>query len=86
MNQTSLSAFEAFKPQIPSDHKLILEVLSFNSNLTYREISSKLRWEHVKCARRMSELVRLEKVKISGVRICSIGKRSCSVYVLNNEK
>ena len=84
MQQTSLTAYEAFKPQIPSDHKQILEVLSFNSDLTYREISAKLRWEHVKCARRMSELVRLEKVKITGTKICPIGKRSCSIYALNN--
>jgi len=86
--KTSLEAYELFKPKIPNDHEAILAVLSVNSDLTYKEIGKLLRWTQFdpnKVSRRMAELVRADKVEISGTRICSIGKRTCSTYRLAKE-
>ena len=79
---TSLEAYEKVKPKIPSDHSLILSVLDAESGLTFREIAKKLNWfEPIKVSRRMSELVRDNKVKILETRICSIAKSRCNSYV-----
>lgn len=39
---TSLEAYEAMKPKIPTDHSLILSVLDKKKGLTYKEIGQRV--------------------------------------------
>jgi len=83
MQQTSLLAYELMQPKIPTDQNSILSVLEFNSNLTYHEIAALLRFRNPnKVSRRIPELIRLNKVEISGTKICPIAKSVCSMYKL----
>lgn len=80
--QTSLEAYENIKPKIKGDQLQILSVLDPENGLTFREIAKKLHWlEPIKVSRRMSELVRQNKVEIKETRICSISKSRCSSYI-----
>jgi len=86
MQQTSLTAYSLMQPKIPKDQDCIIEVLGFNSNLTYHEIADLLRWRNPnKVSRRIPELIRLNKVEISGTKICPIAKSVCSMYKLKNQ-
>lgn len=50
---------------------------------TYLELSNFIGFVNPnKVARRMSELVRLNKVKVTGTKICTIGKNKCRTYSL----
>lgn len=99
MKATSIEAFNNMKPNIPTDHKLILSVLN-DVPATYKEIGYKVykklllsdrfntqkkayawKYDPNKVSRRMIELVRLEKAKIDGVRICTLAKSKCSTYI-----
>ncbi len=82
--QTSLLAYQNFTAEKKQkDHDAICGALVVNSDLTYRQIDKDLRWnDHVKVARRMSELVLAGKVEISGRKICPIAKSTCSMYKL----
>lgn len=98
MNQkTSLEACKNMQPKIPSDHELILAVLSYEKDSTYHEIAKAVRlklyneknifraqaWINPnKVSRRLPELVRLEKIIESEVRECSIVKSKCKTYLL----
>ena len=97
MNTNSLEAYENMKPKIPTDHELILSVLS-DEPLTYKEIGYKVykklllngetrlkafAWKHDpnKVSRRTKELLRMEKIKIKETRKCTIAGSKCYAYI-----
>jgi len=95
--KTSLEAFKNMQPKIPNDHQVILSMMSENQPMTYSEISKAIKenalsnkdtvkyykWSNpVKVMRRLSELVRLEKVEKCEPRICTIAKSKCTTYKL----
>ena len=101
VSETSRQAYKNMQPKIPSDHELILAVLSDEKEMTYNEISKAVRlklyydkktfeaqaWINPnKVSRRLPELVRLEKIIESEVRECSIAKSKCKTYLLPKAK
>lgn len=80
---TSLEAYQKKKPTIKTDHDKILSVMSKTKDLTYNEIAWRLGWFNPnKASRRMSELLRLGKIKVSQIRKCTKAKSHCKSYVL----
>lgn len=95
MKATSLEAYETMKPKIPTDHAIIMSVLT-NTPMTYKEIGVKIRVKLIserkttelqgwfdpnKVSRRMSELVELKKVEVCPSRICTVAKSNCTTYI-----
>lgn len=87
--------------KIPTDHELILAVLSEEKDMTYNEISKAIRlsfyankntfdalaWTNPnKVSRRMKELLMDKKVILGEVRECSIVKSKCKTYLLTKGK
>lgn len=100
METTSLEAYKNMKPKIPTDHELILAVLSDEKEMTYNEIAKEVRislyaqnktlqlqsWINPnKVSRRMKELVNKKKVMVSEPRLCTIVKSRCKTYLLNTK-
>lgn len=85
VSQTSKEAYLNKKPTISSDQEKILSKMDENKGFTYNELSDMLGWTNPnKVSRRMSELVRKNKVKIKEVRKCNIAKSNCNSYVKIN--
>lgn len=84
MKTTSLEAHQTSLTFKEKHHKKILNTLAnFKTALTYKEIAFYGSFENpVAVARRMSELVRLGKVKALEARKCAIAKRKCTQYEL----
>ena len=85
MKVTSLEAYKNMQPKIPTDHQRILNILKSYSDLTYCEIADKLRFSNPnKISRRLPELVRLDKIEITGTKICPIAKSNCTTYKIKD--
>lgn len=85
MKNTSLEAKEKSKGFKSKHHKRILSVLALTDNpLTYKQIATLGSFKNpVSVARRMSELVKADRVEIDGQVICPIAKTRCSSYVIS---
>jgi len=83
MKATSLEAYTNMQPKIKTDQDKILSVLG-KEPLTYNEIAWRLGWFNPnKVSRRLPELLRLNKVRLVGVKKCSKAKSNCSAYIKN---
>jgi UDP-N-acetylenolpyruvoylglucosamine reductase len=81
VKSTSREALLAKQDTKETDYNYILNSLSLSNGKTYLEIAFSLNWSNPnKVSKRMCELVRLKKVIELEPRICSIGKRRCTVY------
>lgn len=86
MKTTSLEAKQKSKNFKEKHHKRILSVLELSDTpLTYKQIAKLGSFKNpVAVSRRLSELVRLDLIKIDDIVICPIAKTKCSSYVINN--
>lgn len=64
-------------------HDIIIGTLSkITKPLTYKEIAKRSRLDSTAVGRRLSELVRENRIKKLDSRICPIAKSRCATYVL----
>lgn len=79
MKTTSIEANDTKDKE--KDYTLIFWALSKSRKpKTYRQISQMLKWEPMRSARRMAELVRLDKVEVCDAVTCPIGGKKCKTY------
>ncbi len=82
MQTTSLQAYKAMQPKIKTDQDKILNALSTNKSMTYNEIARYIGWFNPnKVSRRLPELLRLGKIKLSEVRKCRVARSECRAYI-----
>ena len=83
MQQTSLIAYYEFNDQIKNNtYKAILSILeNYPNGLTDRELSSIMGYSDPNKVRpRRNELVRLQKIKENGKRVCNVSGKVSIVW------